>query len=1291
VSSQVTGLAAEDGSSSEFGANEWLVDEMYERYVVDRNSVDESWWPILESYKPSDAATDTTAHTDPTPTSAITIIPPQQPAAPEAPAAPAPTPAAQDGGQAQIPDEIAETPSDAPAPAEPAAPEVAATSQPVAARTTSIQAKPQPIPAQAPSAATTPVPTAPSAAPAPDANVTAVLKGASKALAANMDASLTVPTATSVRTIPAKLMIDNRIVINNHLKRARGGKVSFTHLIAWAIVETLKEFPSQNVFYDEVDGKPSVVTPAHINLGIAIDIPKPDGTRSLVVPGIKRADTMEFGEFLAAYEDVVFRGRNNKLTGADYAGNTISLTNPGGIGTEHSVPRLMRGAGTIVGAGALEYPAEFQGASVRTLSELGIGKTITLTSTYDHRVIQGAGSGEFLKKIHERLIGQHDFYESIFSALRIPYDPIHWASDISVDVADNVDKTARVQELINSFRVRGHLMADVDPLEYVQRSHPDLDISSHGLTFWDLDREFVTGGFGGKRSALLRDIIGQLRDSYCRTVGVEYMHIQDPVQRKWFQDRLEMPYSKPGHDEQMRILGKLNEAEAFETFLQTKYVGQKRFSLEGGESTIAVLDAMLQGAAENGLEEVAIGMAHRGRLNVLTNIAGKTYGQIFREFEGTQDPRTVQGSGDVKYHLGTEGTFTAADGTTIPVYLAANPSHLEAVDGVLEGIVRAKQDRRPIGSYTVLPVMVHGDAAMAGQGIVVEILQMSQLRGYRTGGTIHLVVNNQVGFTTPPGEGRTSIYSTDVAKTIQAPVFHVNGDDPEAVVRVAQLALAYRQEFHRDVVIDLVCYRRRGHNEGDDPSMTQPLMYNLIEAKRSVRTLYTEALVGRGDITAEEYEASHQDFQDRLERAFAETHAAQTGSMPIITNDSHAVSDLERPESQQDDLVGEPETTGVDEKVIQAIGDAHNNPPAGFSVHPKLQAMLKKRVEMSRSGSVDWGFGELLALGSLLLEGTPVRMAGQDTRRGTFVQRHAVLHDRLNGQEWLPLGNLKEGQGRFWIYDSLLSEYAALGFEYGYSVERADALVLWEAQFGDFVNGAQTVVDEFISSAEQKWGQRSSVVMLLPHGYEGQGPDHSSARIERFLQLCAENNMTVARPSTPASYFHLLRRQAYARPRRPLIVFTPKAMLRLRGATSEIADFTNGKFLPVIDDSRVTDKANVRRVVLTSGKIYYDIINELDKRQETSVAVVRMEQFYPLPIEEINSLLENYPNADLVWTQDEPENQGAWPFISLELARHLKGRTIKVSSRPSSASPATGSNKRSGLEQVDLIKRALTL
>ncbi|WP_354479775.1 multifunctional oxoglutarate decarboxylase/oxoglutarate dehydrogenase thiamine pyrophosphate-binding subunit/dihydrolipoyllysine-residue succinyltransferase subunit [Leifsonia sp. 563] len=1290
MSSQLTGVGTEDGAAGEFGANEWLVDELYEQFVHDKNSVDRSWWPILENYHPAvkDESIPSPGETPTETPSEPTIPSPSEPTAPSPAEPTVPTPSEPTAPGPSEPSTPAPPTGGAPAP-HPNEPKPVTTPIPVigqqpVARTTSVAPKPQPVPADAPV-------TAPNATvEAAEEDKVTPLRGMSKTLATNMDASLTVPTATSVRTIPAKLMIDNRIVINNHLKRARGGKVSFTHLIGWALIQALKEFPSQNVYYDEVDGKPSVVAPAHINLGIAIDIPKPDGTRALLVPSIKRADTMRFGEYLAAYEELVSKARNNKLAAGDFAGTTLSLTNPGGIGTVHSVPRLMKGQGCIIGAGALEYPAEFQGSSEKTLAGLAIGKTITLTSTYDHRVIQGAGSGEFLKIVHEMLIGKRNFYEDIFAELRIPYMPIHWNPDISVDLASAVDKTARVQELINSFRVRGHLMADIDPLEYKQRSHPDLEIESHGLTFWDLDREFVTGQFGGdKRKMKLRDILGVLRDSYCRTVGIEYMHIQDPAQRKWFQDKLERPYEKPTHDEQLRILGKLNEAEAFETFLQTKYVGQKRFSLEGGESTIALLDSILQGAAEAGMDEVAIGMAHRGRLNVLTNIAGKTYGQIFREFEGTQDPRTVQGSGDVKYHLGTEGTFKGAGGEEIPVYLAANPSHLEAVDGVLEGIVRAKQDRRPAGTFLTLPILIHGDAAMAGQGVVVETMQMSQLRAYRTGGTIHVNINNQVGFTTPPGEARSSVYSTDVAKTIQAPIFHVNGDDPEAVVRVAELAFAYRQEFKRDVVIDLVCYRRRGHNEGDDPSMTQPLMYSLIEAKRSVRRLYTEALVGRGDITEEEYEQAHRDFQDRLERAFMETHAAQTNSTPVLDSDESA--DLEKPaQSDANDNVGEPETTAVSEQVIGMIGDAFNNPPAGFTVHPKLQQLLNKRSEMSRNGGIDWGFGELLALGSLLVEGTPVRLAGQDARRGTFVQRHAVLHDRVNGQEWLPLANLSDNQAKFWIYDSLLSEYAAMGFEYGYSVERADALVLWEAQFGDFANGAQTIIDEFISSAEQKWGQRSSLVLLLPHGYEGQGPDHSSARIERYLQMCAENNMTVARPSTPASYFHLLRRQAYARPRRPLVVFTPKAMLRLRGAASNVEDFTNGRFEPVIDDARISDKGSVKRVLLMAGKLYYDLLNELEKNPNPEIALVRVEQYYPLPAAELKAVVDSYPNAELVWVQDEPENQGAWPFMILETSK-LGPRPLGVVSRPPSASPAAGSAKRHAQEQQVLIQRALTL
>ncbi|PPF25496.1 multifunctional oxoglutarate decarboxylase/oxoglutarate dehydrogenase thiamine pyrophosphate-binding subunit/dihydrolipoyllysine-residue succinyltransferase subunit [Rathayibacter tritici] len=1250
VSSQLTGAGTEQGAE-DFGANEWLVEELYEQYSADRASVDESWWPILERYGAQLANSGKTA---------------SAPAPAAAKQAPAAERISSSGGGAVT------------------HPAATSSEQTPASRTTSMQPKAQPIPADAPVSK----PAAEDST--PDEDVVTPLRGMAKSLATNMDASLSIPTATSVRTIPAKLMIDNRIVINNHLRRTRGGKVSFTHVIGWALIRALKDFPSQNVFYDEVDGKPAVVAPAHVNLGIAIDMPKPDGTRALLVPSIKRADTLSFTAYLSAYEDLVKRARGNKLVAGDFAGTTLSLTNPGGIGTVHSVPRLMKGQGCIIGAGALEYPAEFQGASEKTLVELGIGKTITLTSTYDHRVIQGAGSGEFLGIVHELLLGGRDFYEDIFAALRIPYDPIHWSTDIAVDLAERVSKTARVQELINSFRVRGHLMADVDPLEYVQRSHPDLAIESHGLTFWDLDREFVTDGFGGKRQLKLRDILGILRDSYCRTVGVEYMHIQDPDQRAWMQHKLERGYEKPGHDEQLRILGKLNEAEAFETFLQTKYVGQKRFSLEGGESLIALLDAVLQGAADEQLDEVAIGMAHRGRLNVLTNIAGKTYGQIFREFEGTQDPRTVQGSGDVKYHLGTEGTFRGAAGEEIPVYLAANPSHLEAVNGVLEGIVRAKQDRKPIGTFTTLPILVHGDAAMAGQGVVVETLQMSQLRAYRTGGTIHININNQVGFTTPPHEARTSIYSTDGAKSIQAPIFHVNGDDPEAVVHVGQLAFEYRQRFHRDVVIDLICYRRRGHNEGDDPSMTQPLMYSLIEAKRSVRKLYTEALVGRGDITEEEYDHAHQDFQDRLERAFAETHAAQTGAIPVITANGDSVADLELPDAQQgEDYPGEPEVTGVKNEVITRIGDAFTTPPEGFTVHPKLQQLLTKRTEMSRSGSIDWAFGELLALGSLLLEDTPVRLVGQDTRRGTFVQRHAVLHDRENGQEWLPLMNLSEQQARLWIYDSLLSEYAAMAFEYGYSVERPDSLVLWEAQFGDFANGAQIVIDEFISSAEQKWGQRSSLVLLLPHGYEGQGPDHSSARIERYLQMCAERNMTVARPSTPASYFHLLRRQAYSRPRRPLVVFTPKAMLRLRGASSPVEAFTSGRFEPVIDDARIQDASAVRRVLLHAGKVHYDLKAELEKKPDDAIALVRVEQYYPAPIEELRGIAERYPDAEFVWVQDEPENQGAWPFIALEVAPTL-GRPIRVVSRPAAASPAAGSAKRHAAEQADLLSRALS-
>jgi 2-oxoglutarate dehydrogenase E1 component len=1107
----------------------------------------------------------------------------------------------------------------------------------------------------------------------PGASTSEQLRGVAARVVTNMESSLGLPTATSVRAVPAKLMIDNRTVINNHLARSRGGKVSYTHIIGFAIIKALRSMPEMNYSYLEIDGKPGINIPQHINLGIAIDLAKDDGTRQLLVPSIKGCEAMDFLQFWVSYEETVRKARTGKLAVTDFANTTISLTNPGTIGTVHSVPRLMPGQGAIIGVGAMEYPAEFQGASEETLARMAVSKTMTLTSTYDHRIIQGAQSGDFLRRIHGFLLGDDGFYDEIFHALRVPYEPIRWVVDIPASHEDDINKTARVQQLIHAYRVRGHLMADTDPLEFKQRSHVDLDVVSHGLTLWDLDREFATGGFGGKPFLKLRQILGILRDSYCRTVGIEYMHIQDPEERKWIQSHVEFGSSKPPRDEQLRILRRLNAAEAFETFLQTKYVGQKRFSLEGGESVIPILDAILSAAADAELEEVAIAMPHRGRLNVLANIAGKSYGQIFNEFEGNYDTTTVQGSGDVKYHLGTSGTFTAESGRQTRVSLAANPSHLEAVNPVLEGIVRAKQDRLGNESndrYPVLPVLLHGDAAFAGQGVVAETLNLSQLRGYRTGGTVHVIINNQVGFTTSPHSSRSTVYSTDVARMVQAPIFHVNGDDPEACVRVARIAFEYRQKFHKDVVIDMVCYRRRGHNEADEPSFTQPLMYQLIDAKRSVRKLYTEALIGRRDITVEEAEQALRDYQNQLERVFSETRE---------TGNGHGAGHASMEQA------ADPWTTqtAVSNDVVQRIGSAYTAWPEGFTPHPKLAPQMQRRVAMVHEGGIDWAMGEAIAFGSLLMEGRTVRLAGQDSRRGTFGQRHAVLIDKNNGAEFTPLANLAEGQGDFFVVDSLLSEYAAMGFEYGYSVEDPHALVLWEAQFGDFGNGAQTIVDEFISSSHQKWGQRSSVVLLLPHGYEGQGPDHSSARIERYLQMCAEENMTVAQPSTPASYFHLLRWQALNPARRPLVIFTPKSMLRLKAAASMPQDFTAGTFRPVIADT--IDPAQVRRAVLCSGKVYYDLLAEREKRGENSVALIRLEQLYPLHGDAIAAELAKYPNAEVVWAQDEPANQGPWPFIALNLPESIGGRMPRCISRPASASPAAGSHHVHEEEQAALI------
>ncbi|MGV9366064.1 multifunctional oxoglutarate decarboxylase/oxoglutarate dehydrogenase thiamine pyrophosphate-binding subunit/dihydrolipoyllysine-residue succinyltransferase subunit [Amycolatopsis sp. NPDC003731] len=1223
--------------ASQFGPNEWLVEEMYDQFLADPSSVDAAWHDFFADFKPTQSAQ---AKADT--------------ARQQADAKPA------TNGQAAQPSpkavQNAESAAKQAAPAKPAP-----KAEPKAA--------PKPAAAKA----------EPKAEAKKEEPESKQLRGAAAAIAKNMDASLSVPTATSVRAVPAKLMADNRIVINNHLKRTRGGKISFTHLIGYAMVRALKDYPNMNRHYQQIDGKPFAITPEHVNFGLAIDMKGKDGSRNLVVASVKNVEDMTFLQFWQAYEEIVKKARNNKLTADDFSGTTISLTNPGGIGTNHSVPRLQAGQGAIIGVGAMQYPAAFEGTSEKTLVDLGISKIMTLTSTYDHRIIQGAESGEFLKRIHQLLLGEDGFYDDVFTSLRLPYEPIRWVADIP---DGPVDKTARVIELIDAFRMRGHLMADTDPLNYRQRSHADLDVLSHNLTLWDLDREFPVGGFAGQERMKLRDILGVLRNSYCRTVGIEYTHILDPEERRWIQERVEIPHEKPDPAVQKYVLSKLNAAEAFETFLQTKYVGQKRFSLEGGETAIPLLDTLLDKAAEHELDEVVIGMPHRGRLNVLANIVGKPISQIFQEFEGNLDPGQAHGSGDVKYHLGAEGKYFRmfGDGET-KVSLTANPSHLETVDPVLEGIVRAKQDILDKGGegYTVLPVLMHGDAAFAGQGVVAETLNLALLRGYRTGGTVHVIVNNQVGFTTAPEHSRSSQYATDVAKMIGSPIFHVNGDDPEAAHWVAKLAVEYRQAFHKDVVIDLICYRRRGHNEGDDPSMTQPAMYDIIDTKRSVRKTYTESLIGRGDISVEEAEAALRDFSSQLEHVFNEVRELE--KHPAKAS----------PSVEEEQQVPAKVKTSVSSEVIERIGDAFVQVPEGFTPHPRVKPVMERRHKMSREGDIDWAFGELLAFGSLAMEGRLVRLSGQDSRRGTFTQRHSVFIDRKTGQEYAPLQNLADGQGRVMIYDSALSEYAAVGFEYGYSVANSEALVMWEAQFGDFVNGAQTVIDEYISSGEAKWGQRSDVVLLLPHGHEGQGPDHTSGRIERFLSLCAEGSMTVAVPSTPANYFHLLRRHALDGIQRPLVVFTPKSMLRNKAATSAVEDFTGeSRFMSVIDDV-TPDPSKIRKVLLTSGKLYWELVAERAKREADDVAIVRIEQYYPLPKKKLLAALERYTNATQVaWVQEEPENQGAWPFFGLNLPRKfpevLSG--LQVVSRRPMAAPSAGSSKVHEVEQKALIAKA---
>ena len=1113
------------------------------------------------------------------------------------------------------------------------------------------------------------------------------LRGVSAKIVENMEASLDVPTATSFRDIPARLLEVNRKIVNGHLGRTRGGKVSFTHIIGYAVVRAITDFvPAMNNGYVESDdGKPNIIRREAVGLGIAIDVEKKDGSRTLMVPSIQNANTLDFAGFVDVYDDLVRRGRTGKLTLDDFSGVTVSLTNPGGIGTIQSVPRLMPGQGAIIGLGAIAYPTTFVAADPAKLAEIGVSKVVTITSTYDHRIIQGAESGLFLKAVNELLVGEHGFYEEVLETMGVPYDAVRWRRDVNpVDDADSmVERQVKVNSLVNAYRVRGHLIANLDPLGLMERTmHPELDPASYGLTIWDLEREFNVETLlgpqasNGRTRMKLADILGIMRDAYARTIGVEYTHIANPEEKRWIQEHVEGQSDEIDKETQHHILGRLNAAEALEKFLGTKYIGQKRFGLEGVESTIAVLDRLLSSAAEADMSDSVIGMAHRGRLNVLVNIVGKEYGQLFEEFEGAIAADAVQGSGDVKYHLGQTGVFTSPAGKSIPVTLAANPSHLEAVDPVVIGMSRAKMDARemvPTRRYPILPLLIHGDAAFAGQGVVTETLNLSQIRGYKVGGTVHLVVNNQLGFTTAPHAARSSEYSTDVAKLVQAPIFHVNADDPEACVRVAELAFKYREKFNKDVVIDLIGYRRHGHNEGDDPSYTQPLMYRAIEQRRSVRMLYTEALIKRGDLTVEEAEKSLDDFRARLQLALDTTRS--------VEHDPNIKAAVPDPPVG----VLPPADTKVDKESLDKVYAALGKTPEGFTVHPKLVSQFKARDEMFAGGEVDWALGEALAYGTLLHEGVSVRLSGQDSRRGTFSHRHSTLFDYENGDEVVPLASAAN-DAQIWIYDSLLSEYAALGFEYGYSVERPDVLTIWEAQFGDFVNGAQIVIDQFLMASKDKWGECSGLVLLLPHGYEGQGPEHSSARVERFLLLAAEDNVQIANVTTAGQFFHLLRRQMKRDVRSPLVVFTPKSLLRAKTTRSPVSSLTDGRFHETLEDPNPPTSDEVTDLVFATGKVAVEAFARRDQTGAHAV-ITRVEQIYPWPAEQVAEVVSSYPNARrIVWLQEEPENQGAWNFVKGRLyERHGDTHKIQRFSRPESGSPSTGSSRIHAQEQDQLL------
>jgi 2-oxoglutarate dehydrogenase E1 component len=1143
------------------------------------------------------------------------------------------------------------------------------------------------------------------------------LRGPAAMLAQAMGESLEVPTATSFRTIAVDTLDAKRRALNGELKE-RGLKVSFTHLIAWAIVQAARQWPVMTRSFEQRDGKPFAIENGPVNLGIAVDIERKDGSRSLMVPAIKGADGLDFAAFHSYYEDLITKTRESKLTADDFQGTNISLTNPGGIGTVASVPRLMRGQSAIVAAGAIAYPPEWAHASPERLRQLGVSKTMTLTSTYDHRIIQGAESGAFLRRIEQLLEGGDGFYEAVAADLDIDPAPLAAAHPASasapplgaaapVPVPGQPDEellqaVQAATSLLKGYRTHGHLSARLDPLGREPKGDPAIQPENLNLTPELMARIPASILRIGVPGETLLEVLPRMREAYCDTIAYQFEHLSSHQQRTWLREMVETgAHRQPlDDDEKRRLLGRLIDVFEFERFVEKAYLGQKIFTIEGLDAIVPMLDELVTLAGRAGAEEVVFGMAHRGRLAVLAHNLGRSVESILAEFEGSKQIEQVKavaaiphgGTGDVKYHYGHQGIYETCAGEKIAVRLYPNPSHLEFVDPVVEGATRFVQSeldgsRLHHEPKRAVPVLLHGDAAFPGQGVVAETLNLQALRGYTTGGTIHIIQDNQVGFTTDPEDARSTPYAADMAKGFNVPIVHVNADDVEACSAAIRLAMAYRERWGRDIVIDVIGYRRYGHNETDEPAYTQPAIAGKIKSHPPVSEIYAEKLIDEGTIAREDVEQARTERHDEMSAALKDLRKKmELGEYEDPTVTTSSTGELDRSASP-------PVETAVPVEKLRELNEALLEVPESFTIHRKLRKPLGNRREALEGGRIEFGHAEALAFASLLTEDVHIRLTGQDTERGTFSHRHLVLHDEKTGLPYCPMQNLADAGAPFELYNSPLSEIACLGFEYGYSAATPNALVLWEAQFGDFANAGQVIIDSFIVSGEAKWGQTSRLTLLLPHGYEGSGPEHSSARIERFMALAAEGNIRIANPSTAAQYFHLLRRQALIRKPRPLIVFTPKGLLRLDRAAASVEQLTESHFHFILDDPNAAERREkVERLVLCTGKVYWDIDASERREAAENVAIARVELLYPFARQQLSDLISTYPNLkEIVWAQEEPRNMGCWKVMSRRLPDLMpEGVELGYVGRPTRASPGEGYSIAHAREQERIVLTALT-